>query len=919
MSVEVLPAADAESRSDLRAFAHNLGYPDSLVAEDFPVWLPTGTVRADLVAFGESPRDMTSATLLGESRGNGDRARERAFAMARTLVVPAAAFTTRKDVELWWLASEDKPPQRIATIPRDDTEQARALGRSLGPDALLRAKRGAVQGALFPVEIQWLEKTRSVAVERLADVVASLTERSHHRLSSSGVQPTETQLSRLVLGTLTIAFVKDRFELQPGSTDWNAYLSATHPRLFSWMRRLKKTEQSVLAEGLAELAESVNMSGLDPALMSTVYENTLLSEQERTDLGVVYTPPDLAKRILTNLPVEEVAPENRRVLDPTCGSGTLLLAAHDRLKGLVSLDVDPAVRHEWLVGHLRGWDQDPFAVEVARLCLTLNAVPNGNGWLVEQADALSKRLPRRQQPTIIVANPPWKSVRSNADKNRDDTAVTFLTWMIHALAPGGLIGVVLPLGWLTAEHSAASRRLVRDACEVLEVWRLPERTFARAEAAPAVLLARKTRAGSRKFHVERRVLHRESLTRLYVQGVADETALVQTTSTPGERKDREASFTARPLTGRIAALPWQTFVADVARVRSGPPRHKGSSMGRGEQLLARNLSTRPYFSEVRRDDCVRIRFPQDFDSRAGGSLQDYSRPKVLVTGKMRPDNPWQSRARIDRIGVIPTDGYIMALPIEDALPSGIKPDRVLFALLALFGSAFASAWVDERRTTRNIPPQLLRDLPLPEGWLSLAPLGEDLSRGATAQEPLSALTSALDEKVFDLFHLSSVEREAFHAHFALHAAPEGGVRFSSPSRQANSPSIEAIDTYGCVLRVDATGVALWAAGLTPDEGISLPLPSRLPGALLAEGIDFRVRADEGGLLDGEFLFHASAYRSPLLIGSDQIGDTGLFEVVEELPNEGDGFISEALQPMSASPRVSSDGSQSLGDESESPQ
>jgi len=51
-----------------------------------------------------------------------------------------------------------------------------------------------------------------------------------------------------------------------------------------------------------------------------------------------------------------------------------------------SIADDPRQRHDFLREHLRGCDTDPFALEIARLSLTLADIPNENGWVLEQAN-----------------------------------------------------------------------------------------------------------------------------------------------------------------------------------------------------------------------------------------------------------------------------------------------------------------------------------------------------------------------------------------------------------------------------------------------------------------------------------------------------------------------------------------------------
>jgi len=220
---------------------------------------------------------------------------------------------------------------------------------------------------------------------------------------------------------------------------------------------------------------------------------------------------------------------------------------------------------------------------------------------------------------------------------------------------------------------------------------------------------------------------------------------------------------------------------------------------------------------------------------------------------------------VDLLGIVPTDAYIMVIPRADTLPAEVTSEDALYALTALCGSAFASAWIDERRSTRNIPPELFRDLPLPDGWAELAKYGRQLVSAAGNREQLAPIVAALDPAVNALYGLDDVETVAIQARYAGITAPEGVTRFPEPpSTSAPTPSDRAMLTYGAVLDMTATDVRLWAPGITSDDGEILPLPPRFPGSLLYSGADFSVRADSGDLRHGEFRLHASAWRSPLL-------------------------------------------------------
>ncbi|MBV8811490.1 MAG: hypothetical protein JO033_22710 [Acidobacteriaceae bacterium] len=294
-----------------------------------------------------------------------------------------------------------------------------------------------------------------------------------------------------------------------------------------------------------------------------------------------------------------------------------------------------------------------------------------------------------------------------------------------------------------------------------------------------------------------------------------------------------------------------------------------------------------------------MRWPEDFDAKSSGNPDDYSAQKLLLTGKMRPDNPWSSRVRVDLLGVIPTDAYIMVIPQREQLPSNISVSDAISALTAICGSTFASAWIDERRSTRNIPPALFRDLPLPTGWFELAPLGRRLVQAAGDIDRLTLLVAEVDASIATLYGLDDIELDALRARYAGIVAPEGVVRFRDPpSTTAATPTVDALCTYGAVLDMTPSDIRLWAPGLTSDEGDAVPLPPRFPGSLLYAGADFSVRSDLDDLRHAEFQLHASAWKSPLLTVVDETGD---YEAGEEEASGGfDDDTAVDLGPLTLS-------------------
>ncbi len=74
----------------------------------------------------------------------------------------------------------------------------------------------------------------------------------------------------------------------------------------------------------------------------------------------------------------------RNVFEPACGHGAFLVSA---MRLLVELSPEsertPDRRGPYLRKRLHGIDVDAFALELARLSLTLTDIPNPNGWDLE--------------------------------------------------------------------------------------------------------------------------------------------------------------------------------------------------------------------------------------------------------------------------------------------------------------------------------------------------------------------------------------------------------------------------------------------------------------------------------------------------------------------------------------------------------
>ncbi|GDX81266.1 hypothetical protein LBMAG42_30770 [Deltaproteobacteria bacterium] len=196
----------------------------------------------------------------------------------------------------------------------------------------------------------------------------------------------------------------------------------------------------------------------DLDLFGLAYER-FFADLFRARRGQYFTPRPLVELVadLANIRRDE------RVLDPTCGSGGFLLAAHDR-----GADVD-------------GIEVDPDLAALARLNLALHGA---NPRAVMTADFFSLT----PEPTydVILANPPFSVeildpdvlARHGVASKRVGSDVLFLRTALGWLRPSGRLATLVPYSVLTSP-ALAPLRAELDAVAVREaVVSLPEGVFA---------------------------------------------------------------------------------------------------------------------------------------------------------------------------------------------------------------------------------------------------------------------------------------------------------------------------------------------------------------------------------------------------------------------------------------------------------
>ena len=218
--------------------------------------------------------------------------------------------------------------------------------------------------------------------------------------------------------------------------------------------------------------------------------------------GVVYTPDSLSEYV-ANLLIEEFNKDltvdtfpitSLTVLDPACGEGALLSAAHKAIRfqhsklsfRLIGIDIETNV-----IKSNRGrFDRSKYAFFANDALLPSKTMSPVKFWN-------SKGI----NPTLIIANPPWsseklynKKILSDAgyqfDVGQYDSYVLFIELCLKLLNDDGYMALIIPDSIFSSENCEL-RKYLAENTQLRVISRLGEKLFPGVNRATTVLVVKK--------------------------------------------------------------------------------------------------------------------------------------------------------------------------------------------------------------------------------------------------------------------------------------------------------------------------------------------------------------------------------------------------------------------------------------------
>ncbi len=485
-----------------------------------------------------------------------------------------------------------------------------------------------------------------------------------------------------------------------------------------------KEGRRAIDEVAATFARCGALADVSSESIAYVYENALIDKAAsgkktkkgekpydiRKELGIHSTPSVLIHHMLSQMwgMIEEIKPEDRDVFEPACGHAPFLTGAMRWLRGW-GKGGQPTATHDYLRCHLHGLEADGFAIELAKLALTLADEPHGNSWQLTKRDMFLPGVLAKQtkKAHILLSNPPYQpftpAQRARYAKEGEPvTANTKATEMLLRTLPhlptGGVFGVVMPQGVLHDKESKRVRERLLADFDLSEIGVFADNLFEHGDHEVAVLMGRRKKPRTKPVHLHYRRVREQGM-----EAFKDRLAF------SSEREVLQSRFAGSTTANLL--LPDLVEVWDY--LRESPPLANSADVQQGFQFLNEDaLGSREVVSRTRRQGWVKaiLRAADDYNiwelpKRVwiDASPENYRRPgaatklgisQVVLNYAPVAREPWRLKAAIDDEGVAVSSRFL----VFREKPSGPSL-RVLWAVLnSPVANAYAYCFSGKRET-----------------------------------------------------------------------------------------------------------------------------------------------------------------------------------------------------------------------------
>ena len=698
-------------------------YRDALLARDYDF----GRGRVPVAAFADTPHDARSICIaVIDAPSNVEEAVAEIMPLGAPVVFVCQGHTVQ-----WWKQTMGRPLPIESVATNQVSEFFRQHKKDFSPARIFEGKTrrrlpGQMQLSFVDAGLMpFVERTEGQRLSHLVErAFRDIEDELRRKLQS------ERDASNAIKATFWLLAAK---ALHDKGVDGFINVDLTNvDNVFGRVSRHYGVRDGVPPSGRAwhdattKAAERIsgyeNLRNLSAESLAHVYENALVTKAVRKANGTHSTPGALVDYIVWQLfPwIEALPPDRRHVFEPACGHGAFLVGALRVLRQWSNID-DGRACHKYLKKHLHGVEYDQFALEVARLSLTLADIPHGNKWDLKQADMFLRSTLEdgAKKCGVLLANPPYekftrreraKYTRSEVELGANTKACEMLRRTIPHLTEGACFGVVVPQGLLHSKEGTELRRTILSNFELSEINIFEDKLFEKGDHEAAVLMGRRKtrRKASDKFWF-RRV--RNTGIEAFREGFAFSSE---------ESVDISRFATSESANLQLPELDvvWQYLsdyptLKELARLGQGLF-HKGKKTLPPGSWTVRDSGTREGVSGFAGvpDDLEICSLPRRVSVNTDSSVIDRSvmglptnKPQVLYTYAPVSRKAWRLKATLDEQGLALTSRFVAVRPRE--------PGTDALYLWALLNSPVANAFACCHTFKRDILVGTMRKMPVP--------------------------------------------------------------------------------------------------------------------------------------------------------------------------------------------------------------
>lgn len=698
-----------------------VGFRQERLRFDWPI--PERNRRVPLLGFADEPFDSRTASVAavyGQEISDAD------VAALRPLGAPLV-FACLPDHFQFWTQGANRPIFRRRLTARELPRFFDDNREEFAPGSIYRAKvwgRLEHEFQLEFVDAGLMPLVEEEAGRNLTELVERVVAGTKNQLGWDAVSDADGRwLLKSTFWLLAAKILQDkavpgfvRLRLTDVETVYERLAKHYNSQAPRPVRVGGRAGRDALVAAAAQIQEFGHCGCVSTEALAHLYESALINRVTRSKLGTHSTPTWLVDYIVGRLRpwIEHHIPVGeRRVFEPACGHAAFLISAMRLLSEVLPTDWHEP-RRSYLRRRLHGVEIDPFALEIARLSLTLADVPNPNGWALTEANMFATdRLERSvHEATIVLSNPPFENFDATERRQNwlpNKAAETFRRVVEH-LPEGGVFGFVLPQTFLHSKQAMEVRKMLLRVYEIDEISLFADKVFRYGEPESAVVIGRRLTQGSSPRNSVRyqRVRERqiEEFSRKYAPSNAE-----RVTSERLARSD-SSSLRVPDLGGVWDALKFLPVFKKFALVGQGLS-HVSTPNGEvATESLEEREGLQPGYATWVQEQMTHTSptivwlnlDPNSIDRPRHGTTTGL--PQVLLNYARISREAWRLKALLDPQGHPVTSDFLVVRPKVANL--------ALESVWAICNSPVANAYTYSHSSKRHVLAGVMRRMPVPD-------------------------------------------------------------------------------------------------------------------------------------------------------------------------------------------------------------